>query len=312
MSQPVASKVPPDVRAEMVRRYVDEKQPMAKIGTDLFWSKGAVKNALILEGVEIRRRGQTPFSRLPREELDLVAEMYANGLSDCEIARRLGLASSTVGRRRAKAQVATRPRKERCRLARLHEIAQAGHKALTQRQREVLAVVEATPGLTTTQIGERLGLLTRQVRDPLDHMEGFGLVTSRVVTDHHGRVREWRRTELATNHVLWEAVNASRAGTYLPVEPLRAWLERRVERERRQRNVISIATRGVQNDEGVGVQKIVADRLGVNEREIYAYLHERQRVALDVADKMLTRGGDGTRLADLWPEHFDDEVALAA
>lgn len=311
------SKVPADVRAEMARRYVYEKQSMNRIGLDLFWTRDAVKRALILEGVEIRRRGETPPApRVDRSEVDLVAEMYrGGGLSDAEIGRRLGLHATTVMRRRLKAGVPTRPAAEQSRLSRLREIAQGGGNALTPNQRAVLAEVEraAPDSVTTTQIADRLGLLTRHVRDLLEHMEGFGLLASRRTTDRHGRVREWRRTDLALEHVLWHALNGhSNAGARLPVAPMREWLERLIDREKRLRNAVSISTLKEETD-GVGVRKAVADRFGVPERELYAILNERKTVTLTTADRLLTVASDGTRLTDLWPDIGPEtELAVAA
>ena len=51
----------------------------------------------------------------------------------------------------------------------------------------------------------------------------------------------------------------------------------------------------------------LAQQLGVHDRVVYAWLHERPTVQLDAVDEALCQFGDPQALRDLYPELYDND-----
>jgi transposase-like protein len=307
------STIPADTRAEMVRLYVEERQSIRQIARRVFWSYCAVHGTLTNEGVQLRSRGQVLYPRscdLTQDQKDRTVEHYQSGHSAKWIADRFGLHVTTIHKRLHRAGVPLRTTAEAQRLERLDQISARGIKALTARQSAALLFIEQNDArVTTEQVARAIGAQTSRVRVVLIQLRGFGLVASRRTGE---RLLEWSRTDLALRDVLEHALTPPaqrRAGeVWLPIEPLRAWLEQQIDAE--QRRILRIPTA---EDNGIapapGAAR-VATRLELDERRLYALRFEQSSVTLSMADQCLLHAGDGTMLEDLWPElGCDEEVA---
>lgn len=90
-----------DERAEMVRLY-RRGGTLDSIGSSMHYSRSAVRRALLVEGVAMRRRGGQRLDskqRLSPEALLVTAQLYGRGMSMRAIAETLGLTISSIHQR---------------------------------------------------------------------------------------------------------------------------------------------------------------------------------------------------------------------
>lgn len=303
----------------MVRLYVEEKLSIGETGRRLFWSATAVRNTLIRNGAPIRSRGGTPYTHwqaLSQEDIDRVVELYGRGFSTVTIGRRLGLHPTSVRHRLQAAGVPRRSRSAAIQLLRCEHVCEGW---LSELQRRALHELDkAVPERrTTVEVARALEVKIPTAYAALQDLKRFGLATSkrtvggtsRVWDDGRcarGRVIAWLRTSLPVREVLWQHVcglkNKDRT-EWLPIGPFRDWLQRLIdEQERIAKHAAVTGSQGNgDGSQGIPTTGVVARRLGLDERRVWAYLHENEFVALRVVDAALARSGDGTRLQDLWP-----------
>lgn len=296
------SAVPAETRAEM-RRLREQGLTLRQIAKRTHWSSSAVLSALRVEGADTSRtihRGSDHHRALTQDDIDQAVELYMSGLSHQQIAERLGLASEwSVRIRLRRAGVDARPVKDAQWLRRLSEVAEGGEAALTPLQRAAFrAVVNAAPDeITTPEIARRIGADVKSVKVTLRRIERMGLVRGQRMTTTKNRPKKWRRTDLAIADVLSAALNERHgADVWLPIEPFRDWLWALVARERRLR----VGAVPVSADD-LDPTGIVAQRLGMQSRRLYALLRDQRVVSLSVADRALTVSGEPERIEDLWP-----------
>lgn len=318
--------IPPETRREVARLYQEEELSLKQAGERVFFSASAVRNALRAEGVELRKpaTGCTPRSSvLKGDDIDRAAELYAGGLSHKQIAERLGLVSEASVRLRLKrAGMATRPRSDVSWIRRLSDIADNGAEALTRDQRATLAVVElAGRPVTTPEVAAAAGIESRAAKVVLRRLERMRLVKGRRMTTTKARPKEWVRTAVQFRDVLHLEIESrtvsDKRDVWLPIGPFRAWVTDLIARERRAM-VREVAPRGPgspmrypaggpvsTDDADRRGSTVVAGLLGMDQRRLYALMHEQEHIGLRVADAALLASGEPVRLEDLWPELED-------
>jgi transposase len=298
-------------RRDIARLYT-EGLSLPAIGRRKFCSGSTIRRVLVLEGVTLRRsggvRGAPRVDNLTQEQLDECVELYRSGLSATEVAEKIGVHAGTVYYRLRQAGVPVRARPEAQRLRYRSRVAHAGENALNERQFTVLRFVEAEQ-TGSREVARLLGVSTQTARDTLDQLENYGLV-SRRPSKRNKRHLIWSRSALPVIDTLHHAITPppqpEKGDVWLPIAPLREWIESLVAHEEQKARFTAVAS--TPDGDGTGALptiQTVAKRLGIIDKRLYMLRFEQKSVTLGMADRLLLSAGDGTRLGDLWPELAD-------
>src|SRR5690242_13943902 len=140
--QTATSTVPVEHQREMVRLY-KQGRSLQQIADEFYWAKSTVSAVLRLNGVPKRSRGggRGGCARFVGRDGRRIAQMYRDGWSLADLARRFNTFDSTIYRTLQREGVQLRSRSEAISLARRAKLATAGAAALTPRQRRVLGIL---------------------------------------------------------------------------------------------------------------------------------------------------------------------------
>jgi hypothetical protein len=271
---------------EVVRLYVEEHESAPTIGRRMYCHERTIRRVLEARGVP-RRPSSIPSPPPSQDLIDRAVELYLSGHSMNEAVEIMGVSYCTVRNSLRLADVAAR---ERPQSAALHYRSRLSQDAgITDRQRAALKFVEtdafdSDQPTTTPRVARAIGTTTRYARRTLLQLEHYGLLKSRRTVESSGRHFIWERTGLPVRdvviHTLAPPPQRRSNEVWLPIEPLRAWLERQIDAE--QRLMLHIST-----DEDNGIAPTpgaarVATRLHLDHRRLYALRFEqRQRHPLN-------------------------------
>lgn len=308
----MSSSIPAADQREIIRLYTEELVSATQIGRRLNWSRTSISRVLRLAGVPLRQPGDVVYPRssnVSEESVDRAVEMYQSGMSAAETGKRLNVHPNTIYRYVRLRGVRVRSSREGLRLHFRSTIAQHQRARLTARQDKALELLSRGDA-STAELAAEMQINTQRTREVLDQLVRYGLVAKRpsVNAPRHHR---WSRTKLALVDVLQAAITEDVVSSYdhvwLPIAPLREWIENLVAHEEQRARFTAVAStpRG-DGTGGLPTLQTVAKRLGTSERRLSALRLTQQSVTLRMADRLLTNAGDGTRLDDLWPELADD------